>query len=479
MNLKKVLLVEDDPSLSLAIKIFLNRQKLYEVFVAHDIESAQKELETHKFDLVLTDIKMPGGSGYDLFLQIKQNTPSTIVILMTGYATVEQAIQAIKNGAFEFLVKPFKITALENVLNSAFEENENIEKQKIQLSAKTHLQENKNFITKNPNMQALIQNLQKVAKSKATILLQGESGTGKEILANMIHQFSPRHDQAFIAINCAALPDNLLESELFGHEKGSFTGAIQRQIGKFELSDKGTIFLDEISEMSLNMQTKLLRVLQEYEVYRIGGNKPIALNLRIIASTNRDLYQYMKAGHFREDLYYRINVIPIHVPPLRDRGEDIMTLSEYFLDYFSKIHQCPKIAIDSATREKLISYPWQGNVRELRNVMERTTLVGGFENVGIDFEPNHTLPQNMSSHPHAVTAAVPIDQMTQSHFQNMSLEEVSKRVILETLGKCKGNRTRAAEKLGISLRTLRNKLKSFKIQDGTENDGLDDFEESV
>jgi len=328
MNQKNILLVEDDVSLRFAIESFLAQQNDLNVKSVGDIETAKKELRKSEYDVVLSDIKMPGGSGYDLLEYIKTNHEKILMVLMTAYGTIEQAVSAMKNGAYDFIVKPFQLTTLEHVIRMTLQDKNNI---KVQQTRKDLTESdqvgdqnkhaNQSFITNNKKIEELIQNIKKIAASKATVLIQGESGTGKEVLANMIHEHSPRGKNAFIAINCAALPDNLLESELFGHEKGSFTGAIQRQIGKFEVSDGGTILLDEISEMSLSMQTKLLRVLQECEVYRIGGNKPIPLNLRVIASTNRDLYRYMKEGNFREDLYYRINVIPIHVPALRERGE--------------------------------------------------------------------------------------------------------------------------------------------------------------
>jgi transcriptional regulator with PAS, ATPase and Fis domain len=335
--------------------------------------------------------------------------------------------------------------------------------QSVQIIEEANRRGEPNFVTKNVKMLELIESIKKVAASKATVLIQGESGTGKEVIANMIHNFSPRRSKMFVAINCAALPDNLLESELFGHEKGAFTGAIQRQIGKFELSDGGTILLDEISEMSLNMQTKLLRVLQECEVYRIGGNKSIPLNLRVIASTNRDLYKYMKDGYFREDLYYRINVIPVHVAPLRERGEDVIVLANHFLDYFAHTHDRERMPLDELARYKILNYPWYGNVRELRNAMERAVLVGSFEQICGEISRRSMDLRTIAPQGRA-------EEESTEPFTDMTLDEVEKRVILETLRRCSGNRTRTAEKLGISLRTLRNKLKAFRLQDGTGAD---------
>lgn len=470
-NRKAILLVEDDGSLRNAIEAFLSKNSEYLIKAVADVLSAKSELLAKEYDLVLSDVKMPGGSGFDLLEFVQTQNQTTVFILMTAYGTIEQAVAAMKAGAYDFIVKPFQLTTLENVVRSALTDQENLIRQTINSEADQFKDGEKSFITKNTKMLSLLDNLKKVASSKATVLVQGESGTGKEVLARMIHHYSPRRNKAFVAINCAALPDNLLESELFGHEKGSFTGAIQRQIGKFEVSDGGTILLDEISEMSINMQTKLLRVLQECEIYRVGGNKPIPLNLRVIASTNRDLYTYMKEGHFREDLYYRINVIPIMVPPLRERGNDVLVIAEHFLDEFAQLHDRARLMLDELARYKILNHPWQGNVRELRNAMERAILVSNFDQVGT-VDPNKiptsildSVAQNSGSlqhshiNSHTITAGGP----------DMTLGEIEKRVIFETLRRCGGNRTRTAEKLGISLRTLRNKLKAFKIQ---EQDGI-------
>lgn len=474
MEEKHVLLVEDDVSLRLAIESFLSQQGDLHIKAVKSGDLAIKELEKNHYDIILSDVQMPGTNGYELLEHVKKlKGDQTLMILMTAYGTIEQAVKAMKNGAYEFIVKPFQLSTLENVLRSALQDR----KKMLELAASQPVTKNKSsevaasvvptstnkeFVTKDSKMVDLIDNLKKVAASKATVLIQGESGTGKEVLANMIHNFSPRSDKPFIAINCAALPDNLLESELFGHEKGSFTGAIQRQIGKFELSDGGTILLDEISEMSLNMQTKLLRVLQECEVYRIGGNKPIPLNLRVIASTNRDLYSYMKEGHFREDLYYRINVIPIFVPPLRDRGEDVIVLAKHFLEEFAVIHDRPRIELDELARYKILNSPWQGNVRELRNSMERAILVGNFDQI-----VSEELARNVATVSTTNQADAPIRDSSDilPAGEELSLDQVEKRVIFETLRRCKGNRTKTAEKLGVSLRTLRNKLKAYRQEE--------------
>ncbi|MBU0507029.1 sigma-54 dependent transcriptional regulator [bacterium] len=467
MKKKHILLVEDDVSLRFAIEAFLTGQHDYNIKSVGSAVQAKELIQTEQYDLILSDIKMPDMDGYELLDYVKSFDKNIMFVIMTAYGTIEEAIKAMKNGAYDFVVKPFQLSTLEHVIAAALQDHEAQKTQGMHNakqqnnSSKDKTKKTQVFITNNQAMNDLIENLKRVATSKATVLVQGESGTGKEVLANMIHDFSPRGQKPFIAINCAALPDNLLESELFGHEKGSFTGAIQRQIGKFELSDGGTILLDEISEMSLNMQTKLLRVLQECEVYRVGGNKAIPLNLRIIASTNRDLYSYMKEGNFREDLYYRINVIPIFVPPLRERGEDVLMLSEHFIDEFSALHNRPRLKLDELARYKIMNYPWHGNVRELRNSMERAVLVGNFEQiVNEELISKDVIMSNKGNQNTTVTT-----EPSMAPSADMTLDEVEKRVIYETLRRCDGNRTKTAEKLGISLRTLRNKLKAFKLEE--------------
>jgi DNA-binding NtrC family response regulator len=334
------------------------------------------------------------------------------------------------------------------------------------------------FVGKHPMVLTMIENLNKIADSNATVLIQGESGTGKEVLAHMLHEVSPRKNKPFIAINCAALPDNLLESELFGHEKGSFTGAVQRQIGKFEQANGGTIFLDEISEMSLSMQTKLLRVLQEHVIHRVGGSDPIPLDIRIVAATNRNLLDYTNEGNFREDLYYRINVVPINVPPLRERGDDVLLIAKHYLRKFSKMHNRPELEMDDDAKQRIQHQKWRGNVRELRNAIERAILIGSFDQIASpETIPPFSVNDNVASAQtisisdlkaspgRKNTRRLPGRILVMEDNQDLTLAEVEKRVIFETLRRYEGNRTRTAEKLGISLRALRNKLKNFREQE--------------
>lgn len=453
---KNILLVEDDDTLRNAIEVFLKRLGM-NVQTFSDVESAIKNVQT-EFDLVLSDIMMPGLTGFDLLKFFRKKYPNVPILLMTAFGTIEKAVDAMKHGAYDFLVKPFSLNVLETAVNAAFldraplphKDGESFVATKMPESNRaTFRRVSDQFKTRNPKMLEIIDNLKRIASSKATVLIQGESGTGKELIAKMIHEFSPRSERIFVAINCAAMPDTLLESELFGHEKGAFTGAVGRQIGKFELSNNGTILLDEISEMSLTMQTKLLRVLQECEIYRVGGVKPIPLNLRVIATTNRDLYEYMKQGNFREDLFYRINVIPIVMPPLRERGEDVIVLVEEFLKEFATLHARKPLEVSPAVRAKILANPWNGNVRELRNAIERVVLVGDFEVLDEVFDIPASQPVQAASLPISLPEI------------DMKLADIERKVILDTLKRCGGNRTKTADKLGISLRTLRNKLKSY------------------
>ncbi|MBX7149781.1 sigma-54 dependent transcriptional regulator [bacterium] len=473
MKTKKVLLIEDDQTLRAAIETFLKRIRI-DVVSFSQVDQAVREIND-SVDIILSDVMMPGLTGYDLLSYVSKNYPHIPIILMTGHGSIEKAVEVMKKGAYDFLVKPFSLNVLETALNAAFldrqtrfDTNTSSANELAQgdfLNARVGLKRvSERFISNNPKMREIIENLKRIAPSKATVLIQGESGTGKELIAKMIHEFSPRSQRIFVAINCAAMPDTLLESELFGHEKGAFTGAVNRQIGKFELSNNGTILLDEISEMSLTMQTKLLRVLQECEIYRVGGVKPIALNLRVVATTNRDLFQYTKDGNFREDLYYRINVIPIVMPPLRERGDDVVLLAGEFLKEFAVLHGREVLPLEEQIKKKIKSHPWYGNVRELRNAMERAVLVGDFDVLN-EAEPPQAEPN---------TNKAPVSDATQELLGgNLTLGEIEKRVILKTLESCEGNRTKTAQKLGISLRTLRNKLKSYE-EGGT---GMEDAED--
>ena len=457
MEKKKVVVIEDDATLGPALQNFLTRELQCEVSLFGDVEKAIKQID-NTTDLVVSDVVLPGLSGFDLLKFIKKKFSKIPLILMTGHGSIENAVVAMKEGAYDFLVKPFTLPVFETSVQAAFldkEPNVNfVYKDTVSSSlVRSERPVTSGFITSNPKMQELVGQIKKVAGSKATVLIQGESGTGKELLARMLHDFSPRANRIFVGINVAAMPDTLLESELFGHEKGAFTGATGRQIGKFELSNHGTILLDEISEMSLPMQTKLLRVIQESEIYRLGGAKSIPLDLRIVATTNRDLASYTKDGQFREDLYYRLNVIPLFVPPLRERGDDVILLTNEFLKEFAVLHAKKPLVLDEKSSAKILAYNWPGNVRQLRNVIERISLMGSFDVLDEAFEETKN-EKTKPGHDH-----IPITGLT--------LDEIEKEVILKTLHKNGGNKSKTSELLGITLRTLRNKLELYGYEGKT------------
>jgi two-component system response regulator AtoC len=483
----RVLVADDDPQMQLAIKACLMRQG-YDVTVVGDGKAALDLLEERTFELVISDQRMPELTGDQLMKAMQEKSILTPVIMITAYGTITQAVEAMQAGATDFITKPFSNTDLERVVERVLNldpaeilESKNPKSKK---SAK-----NRPIITNDPMMIRVLEVAESVAKSDATILVQGESGTGKELIARLIHTASPRANHPFIAVNCAALPDSLLESELFGHEKGSFTGAQQKKIGKFELAQGGTILLDEISEMELQLQAKLLRVLQEREVDRVGGSNPIPIDVRVVATTNRNLEEEVKAGRFRADLFYRLNVIPLTLPSLRSRKSDIRLLSKHFIKQFLG----KDLEIPADVMEALEKYPWPGNVRELQNAIERgAILCGGRTPKESDFLLNTSAPASLVEQievireaPKAETDSDDLldansDEENESSMEatstssedsityirsGLTVHQVEKALIMETLKSCRENRTQAAKLLGISVRTLRNKLAEYRVGD--------------
>jgi DNA-binding NtrC family response regulator len=444
-----VLVVDDEPSMRLALTESLRRNG-YAVVQATNGQEAIDQIATSKPWLVLTDLKMPRSGGLEVVKEVKRRCPNTHVVVMTAYGTVETAVEAMKCGAIDYLLKPFATEHLEQVLVQLEAESNGVQDvSAIPTSSRPMLGED-------PAMAKVLALAEGVAMSQATVLVQGESGTGKELLARFIHSRSPRGHRPFIAVNCAALPDGLLESELFGHERGAFTGALMRKIGKFEMAHQGTILLDEISEMNLGLQAKLLRVLQEREVDRIGGREPVHVNIRVIATTNRSLRQEVEQGRFREDLYYRLNVFPITLPPLRERPSDIPVLVRHFVRATAARNGLAAPRISDAALAVLQGRLWKGNVRELENAVERAVLLAGGEGIA----PEHVLMDESAA---AGSPPAP------SHATNTttpsaagSLWEMERDLIMHTLDRVKGNRTHAAKALGISIRTLRNKLREYR-----------------
>lgn len=442
----RVLIVDDDPSMRTALMESVRRLG-FEVQGAMDGADAVERVSRYKPWLVVTDLKMPRLGGLDLIKEIKSRSPQTLMVLMTAYGTVETAVEAMKYGASDYILKPFSTDLLERVIANLKARGAD-----AALSPATPIDQ-RSILTQDPGMARLLSTVEGVAASQATVLIHGESGTGKELLARFIHSRSPRAHRPFIAVNCAALPDGLLESELFGHERGAFTGALMKKLGKFEMAHTGTLLLDEISEMNMGLQAKLLRVIQEREVDRVGGREPVSVNIRVIATTNRSLYHEVEQGRFREDLYYRLNVFPITVPPLRERLADIPLLVRHFVAVSAARNGLPQPAVSAAAYAVLQERRWKGNVRELENVMERAVLLAGNEPI----LPNHLLLEAGGP----AVFSVPAPSVPQPSI-NGSLWEMERELIFHTLARVNENRTHAARELGISIRTLRNKLREYR-----------------
>ncbi|MEK6653454.1 MAG: sigma-54 dependent transcriptional regulator, partial [Nitrospirota bacterium] len=429
----------------------------YRTVIARDGLEGIKKLKEDMVSLVLTDLKLPKRDGMDVLRAAKEENPLMPVIVMTAFGSVETAVIAMKEGAFDFITKPFDTDHLLMLMKRALETQKLMTENmllKEEFSAQLGIPR---IIGKSEKIASVAQNIQKVAPSKTTVLILGESGTGKELFARAIHNLSPRREYPFVPINCAAIPRELLESELFGHEKGSFTGADFRKLGKFELADKGTIFLDEIGEMDIALQAKLLRVLQEEEIERIGGLKTIKIDVRIIAASNKDLEKAVSEKAFREDLFYRVSVFPVKIPPLRERTEDIPLLVDFFLNKYCRELKAPLKSISKETMEMLVNYSWKGNVRELENTIERAIIL---------CDGKMITPEHVSLSP------LPLEAGLKNLPMNGTLEDASKEAlriaetqrITKALKGTKGNKSRAAEVLQVSYKTLLTKIKEYHIE---------------
>lgn len=459
MKKDRILIVDDDQAMRLALSESLESCG-YDTVMAENGSVALNLFDKSKFNLVVTDMKMPGMTGIEVLQGVKKLSPHMPVILITAYGTVNTAVEAMKEGAAEFIMKPFSLDDLEavikNVLNSYKPEAQ-------QSQGFPH--PTQNILTKDPKLIAIMDMLKNVAKSKSSIMIQGESGTGKELLAKYIHQYSNRRNQPFIAVNCAAIPHNLLESEMFGYEKGAFTGASQRKLGKFELAHTGTLLLDEVSEMEIHLQAKLLRVIQESEVDRLGGSSPIPIDVRILSTTNINITSAVNSKAFRGDLYYRLNVIPVKIPPLRERNNDILYLADYFLEKFGQDRGLKKPILSDEAAVLLKSYPFPGNVRELENIIERAVLMtdGCYitkESLCLETQ------DNIDTAPATELADMPILNMVPSLDSTKTLKDIEKELICNTLSRVDGNKTKAAKLLGISVRTLWNKVNEYETTEG-------------
>ena len=441
----KILVVDDEAIIRDSLRDWLIDVG-HQVFAAENGHQALQIIQKEKPEIVITDLVMPGIDGLELLRRAKQISPDVQVIIITAYGSVPTAIQAMREGAYDYIEKPFCPEKAELLIEKLVERQALLEEN---VSLRQKLQERysfENIIARSAKMQRVIDIIKVVAKSNATVLITGESGTGKELVARAIHTQSYRRDKPFIAVSCAALPESLLESELFGHEKGAFTGAYAQRKGKFEIADKGTLFLDEIGEMSSNIQVHLLRVLEEKEFTRVGGNEPIRVDVRLITATNKDMKKAIAAGQFREDLYYRLNVVSIELPPLRERGEDVPLLAEYFLRKFARENQKKTAGFSPEANSFLLKYDWPGNVRELENAIERAVILT--KNSYVEVED--LAQENLLTARRQVTSGKKLSELEKNHIV---------QVLIETGGNC----SEAARILGISRMTLYNKIKAYGL----------------
>ena len=453
MPIEKIIVLEDDLVVRKSLEQQL-RYRRYDVASATTIAEAQELLTRDNFDLMIVDVRLPHGSGTDLLKQIQSRPSRPLVVMISGFGTVDLAVECMSNGAFTFLTKPFSPEQLTVTLKKA-EEHTQLVKVSQFLSHGEDEDIGYELLGQTSEIDQLRALIRKVARTQATVLIQGESGTGKELVARALYRQSPRTSAPFIKLNCAAVPENLIESEFFGHEKGAFTGALNKREGRFELAHGGTILLDEISEISPQVQAKLLRVLQEREFERVGGNRSIKVDVRVIATTNRNLQESVDKKEFREDLFFRLNVVPIIVPPLRNRMGDVPLLAEQFRQRYARKHGVEVLGISQACMSALKRHSWPGNVRELQNVIERAVILCSEGGV---LEPAHL---GLTEKP-AGPAGMPPSTADSGAFLTMA--EMEKLHVLAALERSKGNRTQAAKMLDISIRTLRNKLHEYKVE---------------
>lgn len=517
MSLERILVLDDEPLIQKVLDELFRRKK-FTVTIAGSITQAEALLAKENFDLIMLDVRLPDGDGQQFLERVSSLPDRPLVVMMTGHGTIESAVACMRAGAFDYLIKPFSPGQIEIILKKA-----DSYRQLVKVNRYFSEQDggDGDMLGRGTTMVRLRQLIDRVAPTDATVLITGENGTGKEMIARELYRHSPRRNEPYIKINCAALSENLIESELFGHEKGAFTGATDRREGRFELANRGTLLLDEVSEIPPNLQAKLLRVLQEREFERVGGTKTIKVNVRILATSNRDLMQFVEKGQFRSDLYYRLNVFPVHVPPLRDRPEDILLLAEAFLRRFARKHGIKIPGFSDQAAAAVVAYPWPGNVRELQNTIERAVILS--ENgrpvstsalglptlvrlVGAPIPVSAPILPAAAPAPSAMVAPLFSSSSTaplESTMQRLSeglgsgegtartavaepiamsepmeksssvipLDELEKQAILAALRSTGGNRTRAAELLKISIRTLRNKLQEYRASgDFSEGD---------
>ncbi len=448
-----ILIIDDEQSQREVLKGYLEKKNFRVITASSGIEGLEV-VNKEQVDIVLSDYKMPDKTGIEVLEEVKRINPEISFVLMTAYGTIENAVKAMRLGAYDYLSKPIDLDELELLLEKIIE-NKNLKSEvsflKQQLQRKFKID---SFVSSSPKMQEVLSVAARAAESKATVLITGESGTGKEVLAKSIHYISSRKDNPFVAVNVPALPETLLESELFGHDKGAFTGADKARIGRFELANKGTIFLDEIGDIPMNLQVKLLRVLQEHKIERLGSNESIDIDVRVIAATHQNLHQKIKEGTFREDLFYRLNVISINIPPLRERKEDILPLIEHFIKKYAEENNKSGIEISKEAIDYLMKYNYPGNVRELENIIERAVVLSRQNIITVN-----DLPSNVKGFK---TETDPI--LEENKTLNEQVEALEKKLIYDALMKANGNQSLAGRMLGITERNLRYKMQKYGIK---------------
>jgi two-component system response regulator HydG len=450
-----ILVVDDDHAHRTMLKTLVGGWG-FEVIEATDGLEAIQQVKERPFDLVLMDIRMVKVSGIEALSEIKSYNPAIPIIMMTAYASVDTAVEALKKGAYDYLTKPLDFDELRFAMERAMDHSQLKQENRLLRESLGGRFDRRNIIGRSAPMERLLDTVAQVAPSEATILIVGESGTGKELIAGAIHHNSHRKERPLVKMNCAAVTETLLESELFGHEKGAFTGAYKRKEGRFVQADGGTLFLDEVSEMSLAMQAKLLRVLQEMEITRVGGEAPLKVDVRMVAATNKDLTQEIDAGRFREDLFYRLNVVSLRMPPLRERHEDIPLLAQHFLTHFAEKNQKPVKGFTPQAMDRLLKYDWPGNVRELMNAVERSVVLS---------RSDYLADEEFALVLRTKTEEERSGQIETKGPANLPLDEVEKTTILNTLDAAGGNKSETARRLGITRRTLHKKLKKYGLMD--------------
>jgi DNA-binding NtrC family response regulator len=460
-----ILIVEDEPKMLRLLELNL-ADAGYTTRTASTAEAGLKVVSNEKIDLVLSDVKLPGMNGLEFLQAVKRTNAAIPVVMMTAYGTVESAVEAMKEGASDYVLKPFSIEEIKLIIRKELEVKRLHEENRQLREALGHRYEFHNIVAKSPAMQEVLATVMQVAPTNATVLLGGESGVGKDMIARAIHQHSRRVNGPFIKINCTAIPENLLESELFGYEKGAFTGASTAKPGKFELADKGTIFLDEIGDMPGALQAKLLRVLQEREFERLGGTKTIKVDVRVVAATNQDLRAALEQGTFREDLYYRLNVVPISIPPLREHKEDIPYLVDHFIARFAESSGKQIEGITAAAMKVLVDFHWPGNVRELENIIERAVVMSTGPKIDVgDIRLDIASPGSDRVDLSTATADGSLLSLLP---QGMTLEQLEDRLVKEALQRAGGNKSQAARLLGLTRNALRYRLSKLGVKDDSE-----------